>query len=345
VSNEGERARLEAIVFGRDAATSDAEREAAAEALAQLIEEERALDAAVLEQTHAPEPETARPAQSPGQLPGRSPDAPSEDAPAEKARSRWRRPLLLASISIAVVVVAGVAAPALISGRPLFPPSDSMAIFDRPQTERDLEYPSDIYWDVIPDSVRFVGSELDYDVYVLQAGPEGPVSKTMYCMIVVRGAAVVDQPCRTAEEFASGMTSARFSNDGGWTEVTWDVSDGVTVRTGTHEPIPPPLSVFDNEQDDADLNALVYLPDIPPSQQDSVRFLSSSGGYYVAAYRDADDGVCLAVYVGGTTIATSESVCVTETAFESDGIQLLYPTAAPEISVTWSTTGVAFGGR
>ena len=257
----------------------------------------------------------------------------------------------MVAIAIVVVLVTGaVVAPALMSGRPLFGASDSMAIFDRPQTERDLQYPDGIRR---PGPRRRLGSATwdrddGHDVYVYKcrrvASPvqeifdlharhewgrcDGGIACTPGQFSL--GIDISQRIRRRVDRGAVGHPRQCRSNDG-----------------AEHPPIRfQPLTVFDEEQDDADLNALAYLPDIPPSQQDTVRFLGSSAGYFAAAYRDADDAVCLAVYEGGTTLATSESTCVSEAEFEDAGIQLSFPTAAPEISVTWGPgPGLAFSGR
>jgi hypothetical protein len=170
-------------------------------------------------------------------------------------------------------------------------------------------------------------------------------------MLILEGESMSSGRCFSEAEFSAGP-SMRQEGQGGYLEIVWDIDNGVRVTSGTLPPEPPdpprplPLAIFEEAQDDADLGALAYLPDIPPSQQGTVRFLGSSAGYVAAAYRDTDDAVCLAVYEGATAIATSESVCVTAAEFEDSGIQLDYPLAAPEISVTWGKgPGVAFGGR
>jgi hypothetical protein len=344
MTDDREKARLEAIVFGRDAAVTDAEREAAAEALERLLEHERARDAAA----HEADPLALElPQASP------SPEEPEAEVPTEvgmgtarsaRRRRRWR----IAGFAAAAVVVAVVALGMLVTGRFPFAASDPLALFDRPQTEQELLYATRLGYPFGKlETFRYVQSDGGFDVYIYQEEPpeQRPNQETFYCALLDDGQEVIRLGCTTADAFSSGPVSTRTSRDGGWIEATWSSHSGVTVTTGTNAPVPPPLSVFDEEQDEADLNALAYLPDIPSSQQDSVRFLSSSGGYYVAAYRYPDEAVCLAVYQGGTVVATSESVCVTETEFESAGIQLLYPTAAPEISVTWGPTGVAFSGR
>ena len=356
-SEQRSRQRLEAIVFGRDAAVSDAEQVAAGEELARLIAAD-AVDLPEPEMETATEPEPAD--RQPDQA---QPELADLQVAAEIAPTRRRWRVLIAVLAGALAVTLAVIVVALLV-RPSSTRTDSMAIFDRPQTEQDLILPAQFppEW-VIAESVRFVGSEAGYDVFVflqdtparpamLEGNPEPtatpvPSEETIRqaCMLVVESETMTSGTCRTPEEFASGL-SIPFSSNGMKVDVSWNIDDGLVVRSETIPPVPPASSVFDEEQDDADLNALAYLPDIPPSQQDTVRFIGSSAGYYVAAYRDADDAVCLAVYEGGTMVATSESVCVTEEEFEEEGIQLIYPAAAPEISVTWGVgPGVAFGGR
>lgn len=338
------RAQLEAIVFGRGDAVTEAERDAAAAELARL-EEERAPDAAV----HEADNPAARPLEATP-----SADVPGTELAAEVGRprgsARWPRRLLLAGAAATAVLVAAVTIGMLVTGRLPFVPDDPLALFERPQTNEELLYATrfgDPYVNV--ESFRFVQSDGGFDVYAyLQEPPEQrPNQDTLYCALLDDGRdQIIHLGCTTPDAFSSGPVSIRTSHNGGWVEAEWSPHSGVTVTTGTNAPIPPPLSIFDEEQDDAGLNALAYLPDIPSSQQDSLRFLGDSGGYYAAAYRGAGDDVCLAVYEAGTAVVTSEFGCIDERTFEVEGIELAYPAADPEIAVTWGPgPGLAFGGR
>lgn len=334
------RARLAAIVFGRDAAVTDAERDGAADELARLLEEERERDAARLVPEVAPETvgvlETAE-----------TPESGSDRHAGRTPKGRWQRRIVVAAVAIVGVLLAGAALQVLVSGWQPFGSSDSRTVFDRPQTDQDLEG-SDYVRDpsLIADSLRYVGEEAGYVGYVYLVDWDTPNNPGNFaCLAVIESGQLIRNECTPESAFSSGI-DVRHVSEGRWAEISWDIASGFIVTTGTVAPIPPPIAIFEEEQDDADLNALAYLPDIPPSQQDTVRYLTSSAGYFVAAYRDADDAVCLAVYEGDTTLATSEAACVTEEEFEESGIQLIYPAAAPEISVTWGPDpGVAFGGR
>ena len=338
------RARLEAIVFGRDDAVTDVERAGAAEELARLVEEEQARD------TEAPQPHPRTPVVPDANDATKRAGSPELEVHAltdGAAKSRWWRRIAVAAIALAAVIVLGLAVRVVAFGWQPFGTSDSMAIFDRPQTEQDRAFSlENIGIGQHDDSIRYVGSESGYDAYVYRVdereyGGAGWVA----CLAVVRDGQLIRNECLPESAFSAGIAT-RTVSAGRWAEVHWDIAGGLIVTTGNVPPIPPPLSVFDEQQDDADLNALEYLPDIPPSQQDTVHFIGSSAGYYVAAYRDADDAVCLAVYEGGTTLATSEAACVSEAEFEASGIHVIYPAAAPEVEVTWGIgPGLAFGGR
>jgi hypothetical protein len=353
MSADSERARLEAIVFGRAAAVNEAERRAATEELARLLKEETA------ERPDSQSDLTATEHQ------GHAEAAPSISPPSgEGPLPRRRRRVLIAVLAGALAVGVGVAITIGVLGRPLAVSSDSTAIFDRPQVEEDLRYPGYLNeTGVIAESVRFAGSKDGYDVFVyLQDTPTvAPVFATnppptntpepppetirMACMLVVVTASSTRGGCWPLEEFAGGISSV-FTIDGVRAEVSWNIDDGLAVVTETLAPVAPAVSVFEQDQDDADLNALLFLPDVPPEQQDTVRFLGHSGDHYLAAFRDADGSICLAVYEGSTTLATSESSCVSVEVFERDGIELLYPSAAPIVAVKWGPSqGFTIGGR
>ncbi len=263
-----------------------------------------------------------------------------------------------------LAVALGAAIMVAVLGSPVGDRSDSAAIFDQPQTEEDLRYPDNLdYGGVVAESVRFVGSKEGYDVFVyLQDEPvvapmfatNSPPTSTpemladtirLACMVVVVSSSSTTGWCGTLEEFAVGA-SHEFTQDGVRAEVSWNIDDGLAVVTEALAPIAPAISVFDEDQDDADLNALLYLPDVPAEQQATVRFLGHSGDHYLAAFRDADGSICLAVYDATTTLATSESSCVSIKVFERDGIELLYPSVDPTVAVRWGPSpGFTVGGR
>jgi hypothetical protein len=352
MSADLERARLEAIVFGRVGTVDDAEQRAASEELARLLDAEAEELSDEPHDLHELQADQAEPAAGGTQ---RS----DEDDP-----MGGRRRVVLAVLAGVLAVALGAAIVNAVLGRPLGDRSDSTAIFDQPQTEEDLRYPDNLdYGGVIAESVRFVGSKEGYDVFVYLQDPpvvapmfatnppptrtpEPPAETTrLACMLVVVSASSSTGWCGTPEEFAAGV-SVPFTQDGVRAEVSWNIDDGLAVVAETLAPVAPAVAVFEEEQDDADLDALLYLPDVPAEQQASVRFLGHSGDHYLAAFRDADGSICLAVYDATTTLATSESSCVSIKVFERDGIELLYPSADPTVAVKWGPSpGFTVGGR
>jgi hypothetical protein len=348
MTEHGERARLEAIVFGREDAATDAERDAARAELARLIAEDEAAaqlrvppvaDPGALETPASDALDRASPAVA-------EPAGPIPD-PVQDRRARRTVAIRGGAIIGGLAVLSVVAAAGL--GRGPFAPADSLAIFDRPQTEEDKAYAAELIDpNVDLDSVRFVGEKAGYEVYVYRAEPPAgsPDQTLMACMGVRVDEFSTGGACTFPAEFSDAGLATRFESDGIWTDVSWSIRSGVVVTTGTHPPIPSPLSVFDEPQDDVDREELLFLPELRPDLQGSARFLGTNGAYSVLAYRGDDDEVCLAVYQRSTTRLTAESACADETTFEREGIALLYPASAPEAEVSWGPgPGITVSGR
>lgn len=328
MSDAADRAALEAIAFGRGDATDD-ERGAASDELARRWPASRAQPVAV------DEPATTSQVSTPALDEPAVPEAEDEALDEQEADTptAWRHRAVIAVVAIAALVLVGFGYRILVQGWQPFAPVDSLTIFDRPQTDRDLEFPSSILDSAAAEeSIRLAGSTDEYDVYLYRV--ESDALGLLVCMVVVQDGDGVGGNCGPADQFSDGGT-ARITRDGVATEVSWDLAGGVTAVSASLPPLPAPLSVFDRDQDDADRNALLYLPEVPEAAHDSVRYLGNSGGYYLAAYRSDADGVCLAVYDGTTTVATTEVSCVEEEVFERDGIALLYPGDDPAVMVRW----------
>ena len=331
-----DRQRLEAIVFGRDGAGDDAELESARSQLAELLAEERAAAVALEERLRA---ESQRALLITPAVPRRA--APGEEpelvrAAVRRVPSRRRvATIALAAIGVVATVIAGWYLKA-------FTTTDSMAVFDLPQTATDVAFALEQNGlTEVADSLRFVGSAGGFDAYVYQSSTGEQVSG---CLIAVEGDAVVGSSCASAEEFSGGQT-ARVSSGMAWTDLSWDIRSGVSARTGSFPAVQSALTEFDEPQDDVDREGLAYVTTIRTDLQRTARALGGNSGYALLAYRGEGSDVCLAVYVPSTTTLNAESTCVDESTFAASGVTLLYPNSSPDVLVSWDAEGSTIVAR
>ncbi len=323
-SDQRSRAALEAIVFGRPGSASEAEVDAAASELARRLEAERPPSPVLelepeLESDLEPHPEGAV---------LRTDDS-DPDADPRPRPTRRRIAITALAVILALAFVAGA-----VQLRALTT-TDSMSIFDRPQTEADLAIQPRLTDPAIRyESVRYAGAAEGYQVYVYRtiANELSPARLSLACMVVTQNEQSTRGSCSSPTEFSTAGAVIRFETEVGWTEVGWRIREGVTVTSGEY---PPALSIFDEPQDAVDRAALVFIPELRVDLQPSARYLGTGAGYAFVVYRGDDTDVCLAAYVPSATQLNSESSCVDQEIFERDGISLAYPGAEPMIQVRW----------
>jgi hypothetical protein len=319
------RAQLEAIVFGRGGSLDDPEYESARAELARLLDADRPDPVIVPSAERLAPPFTA-----PSPAASRTVTATLEPATRRPPTRRRVSMIALGAIGAVAVLIGGAQLKALTT-------TDSMTIFDRPQTDRDLALPLEQNGlSEVAGSIRYVGSSAGLDAFVYSSSTVDP---DYACLIAVEADRIVGSSCVPPEEFSAGIT-ARVVDGMAWTLVSWAIRAGVTSEDGSYPAAPTAMDRFDDPQDDDDLAALTFVPGIRADLQRTARYLGSNSGYGLLAYRGDGDDVCLAIYTPSTVVLNAESTCVSEDDFDRHGISVLYPGSSPRVQISWGPDAV-----
>lgn len=300
----GERARLEALLFGRPGTASEADLAAARTRLAEF-------DA---------------PAPQPDLQPEPTPDVP---------RSR-RRPLLIVG---AIVAAAGLVAAGVVVFR-LIPatPEPSLAVFDRPQVESDRVPDSQHRAAPGETDSRLLLEGDGFSLFGFRNGTgvcllvlTGGNVSDVHC---------TDEESFLREGLATGVKQGQADAEGyrPTMQYLWGPTGEPRVITGTATPPPPPLAVFDREQTPADLRAAERIPDLTEKQLATLRQVGDYLALDFFAYRPSKGEVCLVAVDLGSIVAGEDAACVTDAEFESAGVSTptsLVSDSGQSLSVQW----------